>query len=257
MNNIMKTLSYNSLLIVILVAVVFTYIVVNLDEKHKNITETFSSIDGSIIEKENFEDSPTQDSSAPTQDSSAPSQDSSAPIQNSSAPIQNSSAPTQDSSAPTQDSSASTQDNIDQSNDNIIDPNADGAGDAGSNMDAIDEDSNQNIVQTNDKKTTIIHNHYYGGNKEIAKFLSTLAKEKEDESKKNQIFDHRMCKELKNKSLAKIKNDRFLFELKNKCDQHAYSESTCKVAPTQDQTALLGTLLSDANNTKYGSIIAK
>ena len=215
MNNIMKTLSYNSLLIVILVAVVFTYIVVNLDEKHKNITETFSSIDGSIIEKENFEDSPTQDSSA------------------------------------------TTQDNIDESNDNIIDPNADGAGDAGSNMDAIDEDSNQNIVQTNDKKTTIIHNHYYGGNKEIAKFLSTLAKEKEDESKKNQIFDHRMCKELKNKSLAKIKNDRFLFELKNKCDQHAYSESTCKVAPTQDQTSLLGTLLSDANNTKYGSIIAK
>ena len=55
MNNIMKTLSYNSLLIVILVAVVFTYIVVNLDEKHKNITETFSSIDGSIIEKEDFE----------------------------------------------------------------------------------------------------------------------------------------------------------------------------------------------------------
>ena len=236
MNNIMKTLSYNSLLIVILVAVVFTYIVVNLDEKHKNITETFSSIDGSIIEKEDFEDSPTQESSATTQDSSVT---------------------TQDSSATTQDSSATTQDNIDESNDNIIDPNADGAGDAGSNMDAIDEDSNQNIVQTNDKKTTIIHNHYYGGNKEIAKFLSTLAKEKEDESKKNQIFDHRMCKELKNKSLAKIKNDRFLFELKNKCDQHAYSESTCKVAPTQDQTALLGTLLSDANNTKYGSIIAK
>jgi len=250
MNNIMKTLSYNSLLIVILVAVVFTYIVVNLDEKHKNITETFSSIDGSIIEKEDFEDSPTQESSATTQDSSVTTQDSSATTQDSSAT-------TQDSSATTQDSSATTQDNIDESNDNIIDPNADGAGDAGSNMDAIDEDSNQNIVQTNDKKTTIIHNHYYGGNKEIAKFLSTLAKEKEDESKKNQIFDHRMCKELKNKSLAKIKNDRFLFELKNKCDQHAYSESTCKVAPTQDQTALLGTLLSDANNTKYGSIIAK
>jgi len=253
----MKTLSYNSLLIVILVAVVFTYIVVNLDEKHKNITETFSSIDGSIIEKENFEDSPTQDSSATTQDSSASTQDSSASTQDSSATTQDSSATTQDSSATTQDSSATTQDNIDESNDNIIDPNADGAGDAGSNMDAIDEDSNQNIVQTNDKKTTIIHNHYYGGNKEIAKFLSTLAKEKEDESKKNQIFDHRMCKELKNKSLAKIKNDRFLFELKNKCDQHAYSESTCKVAPTQDQTSLLGTLLSDANNTKYGSIIAK
>ena len=231
MNNIMKTLSYNSLLIVILVAVVFTYIIVNLDEKHKNITETFSSIDGSIIEKENFE----EPSNATTDTST----------------------PTQDTSTPTQDTSTPTQDNIDESNDNIIDPNADGAGDAGSNMDAIDEDSNQSRVQTNDKKTTIIHNHYYGGNKEIAKFLSTLAKEKEDESKKNQIFDHRMCKELKNKSLAKIKNDRFLFELKNKCDQHAYIESTCKVAPTQDQTALLGTLLSDANNTKYGSIIAK
>jgi hypothetical protein len=224
MNNIMKNLSYNSLLIVILVAVVFTYIVVNLDEKHKNVTETFSSIDGSIIEKENFEDNPNI---------------------------------TQDTSASTQDTSASTQDNINESNKNIIDPNADGAGDAGSNIDAIEEDSKQNIVQTNDKKTTIVHNHYYGGNKEIAKFLSALTKEKEDDSKKNQIFDHRMCKELKNKSLAKIKNDRFLFELKNKCNQHAYSESTCKVAPTQDQTSLLGTLLSDASNTKYGSIISK
>jgi hypothetical protein len=244
MNNIMKNLSYNSL-IVILVAVVFTYIVVNLDEKHKNVTETFSSIDGSIIEKENFEDNPniTQDTSVSTQDTSVSTQDTSAS--------------TQDTSASTQDTSASTQDNINESNKNIIDPNADGAGDAGSNIDAIEEDSKQNIVQTNDKKTTIVHNHYYGGNKEIAKFLSALTKEKEDDSKKNQIFDHRMCKELKNKSLAKIKNDRFLFELKNKCNQHAYSESTCKVAPTQDQTSLLGTLLSDASNTKYGSIISK
>ena len=48
-----------------------------------------------------------------------------------------------------------------------------------------------------------------------------------------------------------------LFDLKNKCDQYDYSQSTCKVAPTQDQSALLGTLLGDAKNTQFGSIVAR
>ena len=70
-----------------------------------------------------------------------------------------------------------------------------------------------------------------------------------------------MCSELNNKlgtkTLAEIKNDRLLYDLKNKCDQFDYSETTCKVAPTQEQTSLLGTLLDDAKNTQFGSIVAK
>ena len=70
-----------------------------------------------------------------------------------------------------------------------------------------------------------------------------------------------MCSELnnklENKTLAEIKNDRLLFDLKNKCDQYDYSQSTCKVAPTQEQTSLLGTLLDDSKNTQFGSIVAR
>ena len=70
-----------------------------------------------------------------------------------------------------------------------------------------------------------------------------------------------MCSELNNKlankTLAEVKNDRLLADLKNKCDQQAMNRSTCKVAPTQDQTALLGTLLTDAKNTQFGSIVAQ
>ena len=125
------------------------------------------------------------------------------------------------------------------------------------------ENSNQDIVQTNDKKTTIVHNHYYGGNKEMAKFMDQLLKEQQNNLNKNQsaLVDQGTCtalnEKLSNKSLAEVKNDRFLADLKNKCDQHAFSQSTCKVTPTQDQTALLGTLLEESKNTKYGSIVAK
>ena len=116
-------------------------------------------------------------------------------------------------------------------------------------------------MQTEDKKTTIVHNHYYGGNKELAKFMNELLEQQQNNLNNEQsaLVDQGMCSELNNKlqtkTLAEIQNDRTLSDLKNKCDKHAYSQTSCKVQPTQDQTALLGTLLEDSKNTKYGSLV--
>jgi hypothetical protein len=239
MKNIMKQLSNNALLFLILVVVVFTYIVIKVEEKNKSVKELFSPVDGSILELENFETK--QPSTKPsTQTQPATQQSSTKPA-------------TQSSTKPS--TKPSTQ--------NVVDPYADGAGDAGSNTDAISEKSSQDIVQTNDKKTTIVHNHYYGGNKELAKFIKSLEEKQQADFNKEQkqLIDQGMCSELNNKlankTLAEVKNDRLLADLKNKCDQQAMNQSTCKVAPTQDQTALLGTLLTDAKNTQFGSIVAQ
>ena len=138
-----------------------------------------------------------------------------------------------------------------------------GSGDAGSNTDGVTEESTQDIVQTNDKKTTIVHNHYYGGNKQLAKFMNELIKKQNEEesSQQNNLVDQGMCSELNNKlktkTLAEIQNDRVLSDLKNKCDKWDYSQHTCKVQPPLSQTALLGTLLTDAKDTTYGSLLPK
>ena len=232
MNNIIKKLSYNSLLIVILVCVVFTYMIIMLDEKTKKVKEMFSSVDGSILELEEFTENGTTTATTDT---------------------------TTATTGTTTDTTTGTTTGTTTDN-SIVEADANGSGDAGSNTDAVSEESSQNIVQTPDKKTTIVHNHYYGGNKEIAKFLGALA-DQQQQQEQNELVDQGMCSELNNKlgnkTLAEIKNDRLLFDLKNKCDKYAYSESTCKVAPTQDQTALLGTLLGDAKNTQFGSIVAR
>lgn len=234
----MKKLSYNSLLIVILVCVVFTYMIIMLDEKTKKVKEMFSSVDGSIMELEEFTENGT---TTATTDTTTATTDTTAAT-----------------TGTTTDTTAATTDTT--TDNSIVEADANGSGDAGSNTDAVSEESSQNIVQTPDKKTTIVHNHYYGGNKEIAKFLGALA-EQQQQQEQNELVDQGMCSELNNKlgnkTLAEIKNDRLLFDLKNKCDKYAYSESTCKVAPTQDQTALLGTLLDDAKNTQFGSIVAR
>ena len=98
----------------------------------------------------------------------------------------------------------------------------------------------------------------------MTKFLKQLTQELKENNKKDgdmTLMDQGMCSELNNKlankTLAEVKNDRLLADLKNKCDQQAMNQSTCKVAPTQDQTALLGTLLTDAKNTQFGSIVAQ
>ena len=242
MNNIIKKLSYNSLLIVILVCVVFTYMIIMLDEKTKKVKEMFSSVDGSILELEEFTENGTTTATTDTTTATTATTDT-----------------TTATTGTTTDTTTGTTTGTTTDN-SIVEADANGSGDAGSNTDAVSEESSQNIVQTPDKKTTIVHNHYYGGNKEIAKFLGALA-DQQQQQEQNELVDQGMCSELNNKlgnkTLAEIKNDRLLFDLKNKCDKYAYSESTCKVAPTQDQTALLGTLLGDAKNTQFGSIVAR
>ena len=138
-----------------------------------------------------------------------------------------------------------------------------GSGDAGSNTDGVTEESKQDIVQTNDKKTTVVHNHYYGGNKQLAKFMNELIKKQNEgeNSQQNNLVDQGMCSELNNKlktkTLAEIQNNRVLSDLKNKCDKWQFSQHTCKVQPPLSQTALLGTLLTDAKDTTYGSLLPK
>ena len=138
-----------------------------------------------------------------------------------------------------------------------------GSGDTGSNTEAVSEKSKQNIVQSNDKKTTVVHNHYYGGNKGLAKFMSDLINKQNQEKKNEQsgLVDQGMCSELNNKlktkTLAEIQNDRVLSDLQNKCNKFSYSSSTCKIQPPLTQTALIGTLLSDAKDTSYGSLLPK
>jgi hypothetical protein len=141
--------------------------------------------------------------------------------------------------------------------------NSSGGGDAGSKIDAVKKSSSQDIVQTTDKKTTVVHNHYYGGNKELGKFMDKLLKEQQNNLNKNQsaLVDQGSCKalndKLKTSTYAEIQNNRFLADMKNKCEQHEYSQASCKVEPTQDQSSLIGTLLEESNNTKYGSLVAK
>ena len=251
MNNIIKKLSYNSLLIVILVCVVFTYMIIMLDEKTKKVKEMFSSVDGSIMELEEFTENGTTTATTDTTTATTGT--------TSGTTTDTTTGTTTATSGTTTDTTTGTTSGTTTDN-SIVEADANGSGDAGSNTDAVSEESSQNIVQTPDKKTTIVHNHYYGGNKEIAKFLGALA-EQQQQQEQNELVDQGMCSELNNKlgnkTLAEIKNDRLLFDLKNKCDKYAYSESTCKVAPTQDQTALLGTLLGDAKNTQFGSIVAR
>lgn len=151
--------------------------------------------------------------------------------------------------------------NESNTNDNTTEGN--GTGDAGSNTEAVSEKSKQDIVQSNDKKTTVIHNHYYGGNKQLAKFMNELVKKQNQEENNNQqnLVDQGMCSELNNKlktkTLAEIQNDRVLSDLKNKCDNWGNKQDTCKIQPPLSQTALIGTLLTDAKNTSYGSLLPK
>ena len=217
-----NNISYDTLLIVILVCVLFVYMLITLDETNNNSKKV----------KEKFtETTPSTTTPSTTTPSTT----------------------TPSTTTPSTTTPSTTPKKI------IEEKNSD----AGSNTDGITENSSQDIVQTNDKKTTIVHNHYYGGNKEMAKFMDQLLKEQQNNLNKNQsaLVDQGTCtalnQQLSNKSLAEVKNNRFLADLKNKCDQHAFSQSTCKVSPTQDQTSLIGTLLEESNNTKYGSIVAK
>lgn len=110
----------------------------------------------------------------------------------------------------------------------------------------------------------IVHNHYnqyYGGNPEMTKFLQQLTselKENKQEGDMN-LMDQGMCSELNNKlstmTLAEFKNNRFVQDLKSRCEKSDGVD--CSFRPTNSQTALLGTLLEDAKKTRVGDILPK
>ena len=135
--------------------------------------------------------------------------------------------------------------------------------------DDVDTNNSNNIGPTtstlkdrNSKdKQTIIHNNYnqyYGGNKELTQFLKKLVDDKKNHSDMT-LMDQGMCSDLNNKldtmSLAEFKNNRFIQDLKQKCDTN---EEECPLwAASTDQTSLIGTLLEKAKNTNVGSMIPK
>ena len=118
--------------------------------------------------------------------------------------------------------------------------------------------------ETKHVQPNIIHNHYnqyYGGNPEMTKFLQQLTN-KLDENKQEgdlSLMDQGMCSELNNKlstmTLAEFKNNRFVQDLKTRCEKSDGVD--CSFRPTNSQTALIGTLLEDAKKTKVGDILPK
>jgi thiol:disulfide interchange protein len=155
-----------------------------------------------------------------------------------------------------QNKSGADEDNADE--DNADEDNAELASEKAAENQEPDE---QKIVNTSNPSRKIIHNHYYGGNKEIAKFIDTLMEEKNKNlnTDKNFLVDSGQCAELNNQlattSLAEYSNNRHLQEMKMRCENDIGSPSKCMFSPTQDQTSLLGTLLGDAGDTNFGSII--
>lgn len=217
----MKNISYDTILILILVSVLFIYMLISLDDTPDKVVQNNEEVENfeedEDIEEEEYQNQKQKELEAELK----------------------------------VEKMEENQDNEDPKNDNK--PAFDNKG--------ISEKSSQDIVQTKDKKTTVVHNHYYGGNKELAKMMSKLLEEHNKNLNQNQMdmIDQGTCMRVNEKlnttTLAEYKNNRFLADLKNKCDKQNMANSTCKIAPTQDQTSLIGTILSDARNTQVGSII--
>lgn len=217
----MKNISYDTILILILVSVLFIYMLISLDDTSDKVVQNNEEVENfeedEDIEEEEYQNQKQKELEAELK----------------------------------VEKMEENQDNEDPKNDNK--PAFDNKG--------ISEKSSQDIVQTKDKKTTVVHNHYYGGNKELAKMMSKLLEEHNKNLNQNQMdmIDQGTCMRVNEKlnttTLAEYKNNRFLADLKNKCDKQNMANSTCKIAPTQDQTSLIGTILSDARNTQVGSII--
>lgn len=160
--------------------------------------------------------------------------------------------------------------NFSENNNNEeIDENDDENDDDNENNDEEGKDSTSEVKLN--KHTTVVHNHYYGGNKDLTKFLKKLVDNQNkadmtlntdyNQIADSNIADAKMCREFhkktSNMSMAEIKNDRILTDLKMKCDKYGYKKDTCKIQPRMDQTALLGTLLTQAEHTNYGSLLPK
>ena len=127
-------------------------------------------------------------------------------------------------------------------------------------------ESQPSNTQTTTDKKTVIHNHYnqyYGGNKELSEFLKKLVDQMNDKNlntQDDQLMNQGMCSDLNNElstmTLAEFKNNRFIQELKTKCKKNT-GDVDCSWGPSQEQTALIGTLLETSKKTKVGDIIPK
>lgn len=118
------------------------------------------------------------------------------------------------------------------------------------------------VTETGTPTKPVIVNNYYGGNKEIAAFMNQLMQEREKNLNNDAQFlmDTGQCGALNNdigtQSLAEYRNNRFAQDLKMGCSTEKDYASKCLFSPNQSQTALIGTLLDDAKDTTFGSIIA-
>lgn len=114
-----------------------------------------------------------------------------------------------------------------------------------------------NISEKPQRKTVIVNNHYYGSNKEVNDFIKEL-KEQKNNDENQFMLDMGQCGQLNNDlsstKLADYQNARLRQEVtEQKCRKAGYGKA--KFSPSQSQTALIGTLLGDARDTKFGSII--
>ena len=206
MNKLLKKISYDTLLITILVSMLFIYMLITLNDKPV---------------KESFDDEVGSKESGGGESGGGESGD----------------------------GSKTSGDGADDIKDGV-----------GDNKDGVSKSGGKVLVErVEDKGETTIINNYYGGNKEMAKFMQKLLQQNQNNLNQQQdksLMDQGMCSQLNNQlgtlSLAEYKNTRFMDELKAKC---AKQEQACKVSPQIDQTALIGTLLTDSKNTRVGDIL--
>ena len=245
MNKLLKKISYDTLLITILVSMLFIYMLITLNDSP--VKESFDDKVGSKA---------SGDGNKASDDGSKASDDGSKASDDGSKALDDGSKASDDGSKASDDGSKASGDGNKASGggaDNI----KDGVGD---NKDGVSKSGGKVLVErVEDKGETTIINNYYGGNKEMAKFMQKLLQQNQNNLNQQQdksLMDQGMCSQLNNQlgtlSLAEYKNTRFMDELKAKC---AKQEQACKVSPQIDQTALIGTLLTDSKNTRVGDIL--
>ena len=222
MNKLLKKISYDTLLITILVSMLFIYMLITLNDSP--VKESF---DDEVGSKESG-GGESGDGNKASDDESKESDD---------------------ENKKSDDGSKESGEGADDIKDGV-----------GDNKDGVSKSSGKVLVErVEDKGETTIINNYYGGNKEMAKFMQKLLQQNQNNLNQQQdksLMDQGMCSKLNNQlgtlSLAEYKNTRFMDELKAKC---AKQEQACKVSPQIDQTALIGTLLTDSKNTRVGDIL--
>ena len=226
MNKLLKKISYDTLLITILVSMLFIYMLITLNDSP--VKESF---DDEVGSKASGDGNKASDDEVGNKASDVGSKAS------------------DDGSKASDDGSKVSGDGADDIKDGV-----------GDNKDGVSKSGGKVLVErVDDKGETTVINNYYGGNKEMAKFMQKLLQQNQNNLNQQQdkslmdqgMFSHHNIL-LGTLFLPEDKNSRFMDELKAKC---AKQEQACKVSPQIDQTALIGTLLTDSKNTRVGDIL--